>query len=101
MRSQRRSVPIEIRKMLADRLTLEESARTDDFRWLAVIDPVAEEEFLSDVSDRFTVVPSGLSLGSGHSPFETAEPNTPERIATVGGLIAQIEQHLARYSDSE
>ena len=94
------SVPAKIRRMLADRLMVDESVLTDDFRWLAVIDPVEEEEFLADVSDTFTVVPPGLSLGSGRSPFHKAEPNALEGIATVGGLIAQIEQHLARYSDS-
>jgi hypothetical protein len=87
--------------MLADRLKMDESALTDDFRWLAVIDPVVEEEFLADLSDTFTVVPPGFSLGSGYSPFEKAEPNALERIATVGGLIAQVERHLARYSDSQ
>ena len=97
----RQSVPIQIRKMLAERLKLDESVLTDDFRWLAVIDPVAEEEFLSEVSDRFTVVPAGLSLGSGHPPFERAQPSTLEHVATVGGLIAQIERHLAQYSDSQ
>jgi hypothetical protein len=84
--------------MLADRLKMDESALTDHFRWLAVIDPIAEEDFLADVSDTFTVVPPGLSLGSGHSPFQKSEPDQLERIATVGGLIAAIEQHLARYS---
>lgn len=89
-------VPAQIRRILASRLKIDESVLTDDFRWLAVVDAVAEEEFLADVSDTFTVVPLGLSFGSGRSPFEKTEPDTLETIATVGGLIAYVEQHLAR-----
>jgi hypothetical protein len=86
--------------MLADTLKTDESVLTDDFRWMTIIDPAVEEDFLADVNDTYTVVPPGLSLGSGHSPFHKAEPDQRERIATVGGLIAEIEQHLARCSGS-
>jgi hypothetical protein len=54
MRTQRQNVPTQIRQMLADRLKMDESVLTDDFRWLAVIDSVVEEEFLADVSDTLT-----------------------------------------------
>jgi hypothetical protein len=100
MRIQQQSVASQVRRMLAHRLKMDESVLTDDFRWLALIDPVDEEEFLADVSDTFTLIPLGLSLGSGYFPFAKVEPNGLDRIATVGGLIAHIEQHIARHSDS-
>ena len=93
MRTQQQSVPTQIRRMLAGRLKLDESVMTDDFRWVDVIDPLFEEEFVTELSDTFNVVPSGLSLGSGHRPFDNMEPDGREGVATVRRLIAQIELH--------
>lgn len=91
-----RDVATHVRRMLAIRLKTDESVLTDDFRWLAVVDPVVEDEFLAELTDAFTVIPPGVSVGSGRSPFEKAESDTFEKIATVGGLIAHVRQHLAR-----
>jgi len=99
--SAHRDGPTQIQRMLTIRLKLDESVLTDDFRWLAAVDAVVEEEFLADLSDTFTVIPLGSSFGSGHSPFEKTEPDTLETIATVGGLIAYVEQHLARYASPQ
>ena len=57
-----RDVPTQIRRMLAIRLRMDESVLADDFRWLAVVDPTAEEEFLADLSDTFTVNSFGFEL---------------------------------------
>ncbi len=87
-----------VRKMLAVELNVEASALTEEFRWLeAVGDGEDVGCFLAELNDRFTYIPGGLTIGSGHQPFHwPLSEEFVEQIATVGGLIEHIERHVTK-----
>jgi len=81
--------------MLAFELKVEEQALTDDFRWMDAMGSEDAGYFLADVNHVFTRLSLGLSLGAGKQPFVNITADTLEQIATVSGLIAHIERHVA------
>jgi hypothetical protein len=52
------------------------------------------EDFLDDINGAFQKIPAGLSFGDGERPFSGfMDTDELEQIATVGGLVARIEQY--------
>lgn len=80
------SVNERIRRMLAKDLEVEEQALTDDYRWVNAMGNEDTEYFLAELNDQFRYLPSGFSCGEGSIPFGDIDPDTLERISTVGGL---------------
>lgn len=84
-----------VQHMLAVELKVEEHTLSDDFRWLEAMGHEDAGYFLAEINDAFIKIRSGFSLGEGRRPFSNVDAERMEQLATVGGLVKQIEQHLA------
>jgi hypothetical protein len=81
--------------MLAAELRLDEQALTDDFRWVDAMGSEDAEHFLAELDDAFRNLPQGFSFGHGRQPFDQIDEVLEQGVATVGGLIAHVEEWLA------
>jgi len=91
-------VKAHVQHMLSVQLKVEEQALSDDFRWLEAMGHEDAGYFLADVNDAFIKIRPGFSVGEGRRPFSNVDAACMEQVATVGGLIKQIELHLGIHS---
>ena len=90
------SIDERVRQILARALDVEPSALTPDFHWLDAMGVEDTGWFLSDLEGEFTTLPQGFSFGDGQRLFNHLNADQLEKIATVGGLIEAVRQHLAK-----
>ena len=80
--------------MLAVELKVEEHALNDDFRWFEAMGDEDAGYFLEEINDAFVKIRPGFSFGEGKQPFSNVDAEHIEQLATLGGLVKQIELHL-------
>ena len=91
-------VKAHVQHILSVELKVEEQALSDDFCWLEAMGYEDAGYFLADLDDAFIKIRLGFSLGEGRRPFSNVDAACLEQVATVAGLIKQIELHLGIHS---
>jgi hypothetical protein len=79
-----------VRRKLATEWGIAPSLLTDDFRWLDALEGDDIADFLADLNN--SAIPQGLSFGGGKLFSTGLDDNRLNDIATVGGLVAYLQQ---------